>query len=393
MKKKTLMIVVTNRSSYNKVKSIIWNLPSWIQPILLLGNSVYLYRYGSVINNINNDFPEVQKLRTNFAVEGDNLSKMTKTVGLGAIEVATILDNYNPDMVLTVADRFETIATAIASSYCNIPLVHLQGGEITGTIDNKVRNAITQLADIHFPATYKAKQRVMEMKPEDSDSIFSYGCPSMDLLIKKRAVRDIWSSKIGTNPDLDASAYYSLWSYYNDLLNHRGVGYKVNLRHPFIIVLMHPDTTKPVDIECVRNALWDSPIQKIIFWNNIDPGAEDIAKVWRMSNKMPKTRFVRHIDPEDFGGLLLLSRGIVGNSSTGVRESSFLGTPSVLIGDRQEGRQVADNAMRVPFNETEIKMAIDTQRNMHYRPSQLYGFGHSGEEIARRIGEYLHDLG
>jgi UDP-hydrolysing UDP-N-acetyl-D-glucosamine 2-epimerase len=331
----------------------------------------------------------VEKVKTNFAVEGDNLSKMTKTVGLGAIEVATILDNYNPDMVLTVADRFETIATAIAASYCNIPLIHLQGGEVSGTIDNKVRNAITQLADIHFPASFLAKERLLKMKPEDSKNIFSYGCPSMDLLIKQPNVREIWGCK-RDKAIADANDYFFLWDYLTNMLNHRGVGAEINLKHPFVIVLMHPDTTEGVDMTPVKEALEETDVQKVIFWNNIDPGAEDIAKVWRMSSKMEKTRFVRHIDPEDFGALLLLSRAIVGNSSTGVRESSFLGTPSVLIGDRQHGRQIGENAVRVPFNKTEIKMAIEERRHKKFRPTNLYGDGDAGRQIANIIGEYCH---
>ena len=118
-----------------------------------------------------------------YIVDGENLITQSKSTGLGIIEISTAFQELKPDIVVTVADRFETMATAIAASYMNIPLAHIQGGEVSGNIDEKVRHAISKLSDIHFPATKLSKERLMKMG-EKEDSIFNYGCPAMDLIQK-----------------------------------------------------------------------------------------------------------------------------------------------------------------------------------------------------------------
>src|SRR5436190_23841191 len=115
-----------------------------------------------------------------MVLEGGNLTAMAKTTGLGMLELATVFDNLKPDVVVTVADRFETIATAIAASYLNIPVAHVQGGEVTGSIDEKVRHAVTKLADLHFVANQQAAHRVIRMG-EGPDAGFVTGCQSVDL--------------------------------------------------------------------------------------------------------------------------------------------------------------------------------------------------------------------
>ena len=101
---------------------------------------------------------------------------MAKTTGMGVMELSTAFLNLKPDLVVSIADRFETMATALAAAYMNIPLVHIQGGEVTGNIDEKVRHAITKLADIHLVATERARSFVIRMGEEDS-SVFVTGCP------------------------------------------------------------------------------------------------------------------------------------------------------------------------------------------------------------------------
>lgn len=257
--KKKLIVAVTNRSSYNKVKTILRNIPAHVDPVLLLGNSIYFYKYGYAYQNIKNDFPDLKILKTTIAAEGDDLAKMPKSVGMGCLEIPTLLDNEKPDMVLTVADRYETLATAVSASYMNIPLVHLQGGEVSGTIDNKVRDAITQLADYHFPATADAADRLMQTKPQDHARIWNMGCPSMDL-------------------------FHTYMDPYvvGEEINKHGHGDLINIHERFIIVMLHPDTKgSPVDVKVVLAALDEFPVQKIIFWPNIDPSNDTIAKEWR----------------------------------------------------------------------------------------------------------------
>lgn len=399
---KKLLISVTNRSSYNKVKTIVSNLPNDIEVTFLLGNSINIYRYGGINDRIRNDFPKVKTLRIHLAVEGDDLHKMSKTVGMGILEIATILDNEQFDAVLTVADRSETMAVAVAASYANIPLIHLQGGEVTGTIDNKVRHAISQLADIHFPATMNAGLSLKASLGQGFlSNVFSYGCPSMDLLVADERVRVLreWASDEAC--PFPENTYDDLVDSTTRLVNSTGTGGIIDTGKPFSIVMLHGDTTDPNftdNIYQLRDALNYLNMQEVVFWNNIDPKGDSIAKMWRERqilhrDKKQQVRYIRHLSPEDFGGLLTLSSCIIGNSSTGVRESSFLGVPSVNVGDRQHNREHGENCFSVTLYKRDIvdgvNYSIMNRQDGNIRPIDLYGDGQSGNRIAQEIANVL----
>ncbi len=369
-----LAIAITNRSSYNRVKTVIQYLLKFCPSIdieLIVGGSLFFYKYGRVIDNIRNDFPDIPTYEVSMAVEGDDANKMSKSVGLGILGIAAILDYLKPDAVVTIADRFETMATAIAASYNNIPLIHIQGGEITGSIDNKVRNAITQLADYHFTATASAKEKIINMKIKDFGRVYNYGCPSLDIM-----------------------------AYPSDSIksvNDHGTGDMINFCDPYIIVMFHPDTrfidTSIEWAEHIAKTVNDIGIQKIIFWNNIDAGGDRISKIWRQmegTNGYP-IRFIKHIEPEDFALLLKRAACIVGNSSAGIRESSFLGTPSVDVGTRQADREKSENVTHIEYTGSLID-AITIQIGSSYKPSFLYGKGDAGVRIGRKIQNILLGL-
>ena len=152
-------------------------------------------------------------------VDGETPTTMAKSIGLGTIELATQFETLKPDVVLTVADRFETIATAIAASYMNIPVAHTQGGEVTGSIDENVRHAVTKLSHIHFPATARAHDFLIRMGEREDRSVT--GCPSIDVVV------DI---NLALPPDLFA--------------RNKGVGANLDLYKPYLVVLQHPVTTE-----------------------------------------------------------------------------------------------------------------------------------------------------
>jgi UDP-hydrolysing UDP-N-acetyl-D-glucosamine 2-epimerase len=292
---------------------------------------------------------------------------MSKTVGLGVIEISTIFDAIKPDYVLTVADRFETLATAVAASYANIPLIHLQGGETTGSIDDKVRNAVTQLADYHFPM----------MRMDGGTNIYPVGCPSLDLLCYNACKGTPWIEGI---------------------VNNTGTGDVLDFDKPYIIVMFHSDTNDVLgSYEYCLNLLRAAnrfKEQKIIFWNNIDSGGEYISKILRITSTgnfwEAPVRYVRQIPPEDFGLLLSWASCIVGNSSSGIREASFVGCPSVNVGKRQIGREQAGNVVTVLENTPDdIYLAIKKQLGKDYKPSYLYGNGHAGEAIAKTLSSII----
>src|SRR6267142_5281435 len=179
--RRKVCVVVTARPSYSRIKTVLTAIEqhSDLQLQLVVAASALLDRYGSAINVIKDDGFQVAA-QVYMVVEGENPATMAKTTGLGLVELSTIFDNLKPDVVVTIADRYETLATAIAAAYMNIPLAHVQGGEVTGSIDEKVRHTVTKLADLHFVASSKAAERVIRMGEEES-TVFVTGCPSIDL--------------------------------------------------------------------------------------------------------------------------------------------------------------------------------------------------------------------
>ena len=186
---------------------------------MIVAASTLLERFGKAVDIIKADgFTPNHYLY--YVIEGETLTTQAKSTGLGVVELSTAFENLKPDMVVTVADRFETMATAISATYMNIPLAHIQGGEISGNIDDRVRHAITKLADIHFPCTEESKERLIRMG-EDPDFIFNYGCPAMDILHHEDLAID------------------------NTTFNQRygGVGYPIDWQKPYILMVQHPVTT------------------------------------------------------------------------------------------------------------------------------------------------------
>ena len=223
MEKRKICVVVTARPSYSRIRSAlraIQNHPE-LELQLVIAASALLDRYGMVVNRIRRDGFEIQA-QVYMVVEGENLVTSAKTTGIGLMELATVFDNLKPDIVVTIADRYETIATAIAASYMNIPLAHVQGGEVTGNIDEKVRHAVTKLADYHLVATQKAAERVIKMG-EDPGSVFVTGCPSIDI-----------AAEVLKEPGLSL----------NPFEKYGGVGADVDLSNGYLVVMQHPVTTE-----------------------------------------------------------------------------------------------------------------------------------------------------
>jgi UDP-hydrolysing UDP-N-acetyl-D-glucosamine 2-epimerase len=295
-------------------------------------------------------------------VEGETLQTMSKSLGLGIIEFSTVLTKYQPDIVVTIADRFDTLATALCASFQNIPLAHIQGGELSGSIDDSVRHAITKLSHIHFPATHQAKRVIIRMG-ENPDNVFKVGCPSIDLL------KDI--------PE------------FKDFPRETGIGAELDPSQPFLTVLLHPVTTEYRNNEkyaqSVLKAVIQTGIQIVWLWPNVDAGSEYISKVLRTYHEefpLANIRFYRNLPPLEFYSLLKASDCLIGNSSVGLREGAYLGIPVVNVGSRQNKRERAHNVLDVPCKIEEIIKGIERQKELLFGHSDLYGDGGAGKQIA-----------
>jgi UDP-hydrolysing UDP-N-acetyl-D-glucosamine 2-epimerase len=370
MKKRKVCVVVASRANYGRVKSVMLAIEQHknLELQLIVGASVILYRFGKAIDIIKGDGFNPDRV-IYYVVEGETLVTQAKSTGLGMIELATALEDLKPDIVVTVADRFETMATAISATYLNIPLAHIQGGEISGNIDEKVRHAITKLADIHFPSTEISKNRLIKMG-EIPEYIFNYGCPGMDTLV---------------NNDLSIS---------NEVMqSYGGVGLSVDWKKPYLLMVQHPVTTSYGEgLNQVKETLYALKgivnIQKIVLWPNIDAGTDDISKgirVFREKYRNEPFHFFRNFSPEDYARVLKNAKCVIGNSSSFIRECSFLGTPAVIIGDRQIGRECGNNVVYSAYDKDEITNKVVSQLENSLEGDKLFGVGDAGQKIAERL--------
>lgn len=360
-----IAIVITARASYARVKTALeaMRASSELDPHVVLAGSALLHRYGDLSEQIERDGYEYTSMLS--GLDGGTPEAMVKSTGLLTIELGSLFARMRPDAVMTIADRHETLATAIAASYQNITLVHLQGGEVTGSIDDRVRDAITQLADIHFVAESRAHERIFHVARRGQ--LHLVGCPSIDIAARAEPLDRL----------------------------EAGTGAEIDLSQPFLIVMQHPVTTEWHEawhqIPETGAAVNASGLPAVWFWPNADAGTEDAAKQLRigMGTLLPKVRFIRNLEPEAFCGLAKRAACIVGNSSFGIREASYLGLPAVNIGSRQNGRERAKNVVDVPHDSEAIRDAIKAQVHAQPYPSNLYGDGKAGERIARYLEEEL----
>ncbi len=182
--RRKVCVVVASRANYARIKTALEAVREHpdLELQLVAGASLVLERFGNALEVLTMDgFAPDATIR--FIIEGETPATMAKSTGLGLLELPTVFELLQPDIVVTVADRFETIATAVAAAYMNIPVAHTQGGEVSGSIDESVRHAVTKLAHVHFPATELAARRVIAMG-EDPAWVFNVGCPSIDLVAR-----------------------------------------------------------------------------------------------------------------------------------------------------------------------------------------------------------------
>ncbi len=367
-------VVITARPSYSRIKTALKaiNENPELELQVVIAASALLDRYGTAVNYVENDGFNVAA-RVYMVLEGENPTSMAKTTGIGLLELATVFDNLKPDLVVTIADRYETIATAIAASYMNIPVVHIQGGEVTGSIDEKVRHAVTKLADLHLVSTSCAAERVEKMG-EDAHKIFITGCPSIDI-----------AAEVLPNPSLD----------FNPFEKYGGVGDLERLLNGYLVVMQHPVTTEyklaREQVMETLEAVHQIGLPTLWFWSNVDAGADGTSngiRSFRETVKPKNMHFFKNMSPTDFLRLLYNSKCLIGNSSVGIRECSFLGVPVVNIGSRQTGRERGKNVIDVEHNFEHIQSAVRRQiEHGRYESDKLYGDGKAGERISQLLAK------
>ena len=267
-----------------------------------------------------------------------------------------------------MGDRYETIATAIASTYLNIPLAHLQGGEVSGNLDEMVRHSITKLASYHFTTSKKSQNRVIKMG-EEVDRVYFTGCPGMDLLkfCKKKITKNFFSQ-----------------------VNYTGKKFLFDKK--YLLVINHPISTENKkknlhNIVMLLKSLTKIDIHKIMFWPNADAYSDVISSTMRtFREKYNKDDFTFLINttPENYANLLYNASCLVGNSSSFIREGSQLGVPALILGKRQINREMGKNVIISDYEPEQIIKKIQIQlKKKKFKEQRIYGNGNAAKLIVR----------
>lgn len=361
-------VVIGSRANYSSIKSAMRAIAAHpeLRLQLVVGASALLDRYGTVLDVIERDGFTPDE-RVFMLIEGETPATMAKSTGLGLLELPTVLERLEPDVVITVGDRFETMSTALAATYMNIPLAHTMGGEVSGNIDESIRHAVTKFAHIHFPACSDAADRIVRLG-EEPERVHLVGCPRMDLVAEVLSGGEDGLSRVFAE----------------------GVGGRFSLEQPFLIVSQHPVTSEYGDgerqITATLEAVRDAGLPAVVLWPNADAGSEDVARgirKWREHEDDSSLHFFKNLPTADYIKLMARAACLVGNSSSAIREGAFIGTPAVNVGSRQQGRQRGSNVLDVDYDRGAIAEAIEAQvEHGRYGSEPVYGDGHAGEKIA-----------
>ena len=368
-----ICVLLVDRANYGRMFPVMKALdkdPDLELQVICAG-TMLLERFGEAVKMVEKDGFKIDH-RVFLEVEGSVPVTMSKSIGLGIIEFTNVYQQLQPDILLLIGDRYEALAAAIAGAYMNIPIAHVQGGEISGSIDESARHAITKFSQLHFPATQRSADYLIRMG-EDPNHVHNVGCPAGDYI-----------RELDTNLP-------------KDIFNQMGVGAKIDPEKSFLLVIYHPVTTsfgsEREQAEQLIEALHDLAMPTVWLWPNIDAGSDNISKairIYREKNSAQWLHLVKNLNPKLFQKCLKKTACAIGNSSSFVRDSTFSGTPVVLIGDRQDGREHGKNLTAVDPVSDQIKSAIQLKLdNGRYEPDELYGDGNASARIVEKLKSFV----
>jgi UDP-hydrolysing UDP-N-acetyl-D-glucosamine 2-epimerase len=373
LNKRKILAVLVDRANYGRLKPVLRAVDDHgaLELQIIAGGTMVLQRFHQPLEIVKRDGFKVDA-EVYLELEGSTLATMAKSVGYGVGEFAGEYQRLKPDIVVLIGDRYETLAAAIAAAFMNICIAHIQGGEVSGSIDESTRHAISKFAHFHFPSTQRSVEYLIRMG-ENPDTILTVGCPSSDI-----------ARQLDQNAGLADLA-----------INSTGVGATIDLRRSFLLVVFHPTTTQfggeRQQMGQLLNALSELQLQTICLWPNIDAGADHISKTIRVFRDQVKPNWLRvitNVAPDDYLNVLANASCAIGNSSSFVRDASYFGTPVVLVGNRQDGRELAEHVRTCPASAKQIVVAVREQlAHGRYARSTLYGNGHVSKRIAQCLAE------
>jgi UDP-hydrolysing UDP-N-acetyl-D-glucosamine 2-epimerase len=367
-KPRKICVVLVDRANYGRLKPVMYAMRErpGLQLQVVAAGTMVLERFDQPVNVVRKDGFTVDG-EVYLELEGSTPATMAKSVGFGVSEFASEFQRLKPDVVLVIGDRYEALSAAIAAAYMNLTLLHVQGGEVSGSIDESARHAISKLAHYHFPATERSRDFLVRMG-ERASTVLGVGCPSSDIA-----------------RTMDRTLTH-------EIVNTHGAGPHIDVTKPFLLALFHPTTTEyggeRAQMEALLEALGSIRMQTLLLWPNIDAGADHISKAVRVFRATPGKdgawlRTMTNLTPENYLKVLGNAACAVGNSSSFVRDAGYFGTPVVLVGNRQRFREHDVHVVRAePVRASILSALRDQLGHGRYAPSTLYGDGHVAERIA-----------
>lgn len=370
MTRKILYITGT-RADYGLMRSVllgIKNNPHMELELVVTGMHL-MDEFGMTISEVKDDKFKINVLNAVF--EEDDKYSMARFVGILIQLLTELVKKIKPDIILLLGDRGEMLSGAIVGAYLNIPTAHLHGGEITSTVDEYTRHAITKMVNIHLPATKKSADRIINMG-ENPDYVFVVGAPGLDGLINNLIKKEDIASK-----------------------------YDLNLFRPIILVLQHPVTLESEEsskqmLETI-NAIQDLNYQTILIYPNADAGGKEMIKVIKKYANLPFLKTFKSIPRKDFLSLMNVADVIIGNSSSAIIEAPSFKLPAVNIGSRQKGRERSSNVINVDYDSREIKNAVEKAlfdkkfKKLINESKNPYGDGNTSSRVVKILGKISLD--
>lgn len=366
MKKRKIAVVSEARATYGYIQRLMHLIErsDRLELQLIVTGMHFLKEYGLSLEEILRDGFR-PSARVDMYIGGDTPTAWAKSLGVEIQGLAQVFDTIKPDIVVVSGDRAEILAATVTAAYMNIPVAHIQSGDLSGHIDGSARHAITKLAHIHFPACEDSAERVRKMG-EEPWRIFTVGAPQLDEVVQGEKLP---VEKLSTMFQLDFS-------------------------QPVLLVIQHPVLTETdaasIQMKETLEAVRETGCQVIVIYPNVDAAGQQIISVIREYEGITTLRAYPNLERKVFLSLLRVVSLLVGNSSTGILEAPSFQLPAIDIGSRQKGRMRACNVITVPeFNRKDIGAAIDTAlhdtgfRSELARCKNPYGDGHSSERICK----------
>ena len=376
MKNKNILAITGIRSEYDIMSTVFKEIsrhPNLNLQIIVTGAHLS-DSYGSTVNEIKADgFKIVDEVES--LIDGDRDSSRVIGLSVQLQGIVQTIVRVRPDMLLVLGDREESITTALAGTYMNIPIAHVSGGDrVIGNVDDQIRHAVTKLSHLHFVTNIESEQRVIKLG-EQNFRVFNVGNPGLDRLLK---VREMSLPELSDN-----------------------IGFEINDDEPLILLIQHALSTEIEDsyeqMKITLSAIKELGIKTILSYPNSDAGSQQMIRAIDEFKSIPNLYVSKNLPRVEFVNIMRKASCLIGNSSAGILEAPLLKLPVVNIGNRQKGRLHADNVKFVKHSKDDIisaiKMAIFDKA---YRAKVLkcknpYGDGQSSIRIAEILAKVKLD--